>query len=479
MTQSNRMLLTAITLIACFQLGAQRTLPVSTPSPTGPPNAEALAAANAGPEEFKVTGEHPRLLLPARRLRLLKREKERKSIRWEQFETQMASKVDLPELGFALALHYIAGDNQTSGKQAVQWALGPATDLRQLAIVFDWCQGILSESQSKTLINKLVQGIQREAKSDTTASVRGRVLAAAALADHVPDLPEKTLRDIFQNWWMGKVVPAIRKNRNALARNDGYPLLEIMHVFRDNLNHDMRDNALAFFRDYPVHRVISYYPATYPAPENVYRIPMYPGLGEPDIKEAALSRAADLSIVAFDANALEHQFVQGWLIQDRFLMRGAFGIPYEFLWANPYQPGLSYHHLPHYFHDPKSGILFLRSNWEEDAVWLAYNAGTMELFMDGKRSGLQPRAIREPLQIGENIVMVGENPIKWSLNLPGDTHYFIIGFKPNTNYEMEVDDEELREVRTDAGGILALRFPESSNVGVRLRESPFQKADGQ
>jgi len=25
--------------------------------------------------------------------------------------------------------------------------------------------------------------------------------------------------------------------------------------------------------------------------------------------------------------------VQGWLMQDRFMMRGALGIPYEFLWA--------------------------------------------------------------------------------------------------------------------------------------------------
>ena len=85
-------------------------------------------------------------------------------------------------------------------------------------------------------------------------------------------------------------------------------------------------------------------------------------------------------------------------------MRGALGAPYEFLWANPYQPGLSYHHLPTFFHDPLSGILLLRSDWEESAVWLSYNRGEMELFMDGKRSGLQPRAIKEPLEIGQNMV---------------------------------------------------------------------------
>ena len=41
-------------------------------------------------------------------------------------------------------------------------------------------------------------------------------------------------------------------------------------------------------------------------------------------------------------------------MHDHFLMRGPFGSPYEFLWANPYQPGLSYYHVPLVLHDPGS-----------------------------------------------------------------------------------------------------------------------------
>ena len=37
-------------------------------------------------EEFRVYTEHPRLILTAQRLRLLKRERERESQRWRQFE---------------------------------------------------------------------------------------------------------------------------------------------------------------------------------------------------------------------------------------------------------------------------------------------------------------------------------------------------------------------------------------------------------
>ncbi|MBS1824037.1 MAG: hypothetical protein JST93_01830 [Acidobacteria bacterium] len=452
-----------------------QTPPSAAAAATPPPSTkEGLVSPDISPEEFKVYTEHPRLLLNSRRLRLLRRERDRKSPRWEQFQSLMTGGASMPERGFALALYAVVSEDPAQAKQAIQWALGPASDLRQLAFVYDWCQPNLTESQEKALAAKLVQGIERESKSDSVSSIRSRALAAIALADHVPNITESTLRTIWTSWWMGKIVPAIRKNRNAFPLADSYALLELMHAIKDNLNFDMRDNALAFFRDFPNHRVISYYPATFPAADNFYHIAQYSGLGEPDLTQAAFNRAADLSIVAYDPNALAHQFLQGWLIQDRFIMRGALGSPYEFLWANPYQPGLSYHHLPTFFHDPTSGILILRSDWEESATWLSYNRGDMELFMDGKRSGLQPRAIKEPLEIGQNMVVVGENPMQLTLNLAEPTRYFLIGLKPTTNYEIEVDDEELAELATDAGGVLAIVFPQTTGTGFRLRESHFQ-----
>src|SRR5260370_8720675 len=115
------------------------------------------------------------------------------------------------------------------------------------------------------------------------------------------------------------------------------------------------------------------------APENEVRIPGYKGLVEADVDRAALARAAGLSMVAFDNNAFENQYLQGWLIQDRFMMQGTFGAPYEFLWANPYQPGLSYFQLPVVYHDAHSGTLFVRSNWETKAAWFALYQGEAQL----------------------------------------------------------------------------------------------------
>ena len=133
---------------------------------------------------------------------------------------------------------------------------------------------------------------------------------------------------------------------------------------------------------------------------------------------AALARAAGLSMVAYDNNGLENQFLQGWLIQDRFLMMTSFGAPYEFLWANPYQPGLSYYQLPLVFHDPNSGALFVRSGWDEDADWFGLYAGEAELFHDGHvtvvNQGASGSSAPKPLQLGDASVILGRAPFQFS-----------------------------------------------------------------
>src|SRR5258708_5045177 len=137
---------------------AAETPPEHTENQLAPPP----GAVARQEEDFQVYTEHPRLFLPSRRLKLLKRERGRTSIRWQQFETLVAGKAPMTEPGFAWSLYYQISGRQEFGKQAVQWALGTtATDLRQLALVFDWCQDILSESQSRLLADKLRRGLER------------------------------------------------------------------------------------------------------------------------------------------------------------------------------------------------------------------------------------------------------------------------------------------------------------------------------
>src|SRR5262249_33707106 len=148
-----------------------------------------------------VATEHPRLMLRPARLRLLRRERERKSPRWMQFEAFISGKAPMPEPGFAQALYYqISGDAEV-GKQAVQWALGPASDWGQRPMVCDWCQDVLSEPRRRALAARLEKGIAAAPADDTVATARSRTLAAVALFDHVPQTPQRELERVVHTWW--------------------------------------------------------------------------------------------------------------------------------------------------------------------------------------------------------------------------------------------------------------------------------------
>jgi hypothetical protein len=442
-------------------------------------SALALAvAALAGPssaddESLRIDAPHPRIFLVPRRLKLLRRERERQSLRWNQFQLLMAGKAPMPEPGFAEALYYQVSGSADAGRQAIAWALGPAADLHQLALVFDWCQDMLTETQSKSLASKIARLIEQSRRDSSVTAVRARLLAAVALSGHLPGIPERELDQVVHHWWEGQILPAITTGREAPARDDTYALMEILHVVRDNLNQDLREGAPHFFSDLPMVQLLSYYPATFPAGENDYRIPAGPHpTSEPDLRRAALSRAAEFSMVAYDANAPGSQILQGWLLNDNFLLRGTFGAPYEFLWANPYQPGLSYFQAPLVLHDTLFGRLFVRSSWEESAAWLGFFSGELQLFQGGAATALDPHAAAEPLDLGRAMILFGANARKLKVAVEGTEPVFVLGFKPRQNYLLEVDDEELAEQTADPGGILELDVPHNTEVGVRLREAP-------
>ncbi len=438
--------------------------------------ASAVAAAPsllAQDDEFRVYTDHPRLILTAARLRLLKRERERESQRWRQFELLVKGSANLPEPGFALALYYAVSGDDAAGQRAVAWALGPGDDLRQLALVYDWCQPVLSPQQSAALAGRIRQLSQKPA-GDGLLARRDRILAMIATADDPQHPEEAALGDFIRQWWRREFVRSLADGGLAPALSDVYPLLEILHAIRDNLRIDLREDAPGYFEHLPTYLIAGNYPAPYRAPENEFRIPVYAGSGQPDLKRAALSRAAGLSMVAYDNNGLENQFLQGWLIQDRFLMMTPFGAPYEFLWANPYQPGLSYYQLPLVFHDPNSGALFVRSAWDEDADWFGLYAGEAELFHDGHvtvvSKGAPGSSAPKPLQLGDSSVILGRTPFQFAMD---GGEILVIGLKPIQKYLVETDDEEMREISTDRAGTFILQYPPGRMAGIRVHEDSW------
>jgi hypothetical protein len=424
-------------------------------------------------DEIRIDTDHPRLFLHARRLKLLQREKERQSIRWQQFELLIGGGARMPEQGFAQALYYQVTGDKKAGQRAVDWALSPGSaDLRQLALVFDWCQPLLNPAQAATLAGKLRTGMDRAAKASAIPAVRNGVLAAVALAGHVPKAPESHLSMVVNQWWDKKIGPGLKLETLRVPRSDFFALFELLHAVRDNTNVDLRESAAAFFKDLPAFHLLSHYPAPYPAAENEYRLPVYSATEEPDLNQAALSRAAELCMVAFDANSLEHQFLQGWLIRDHFLMRGAFGIPYEFLWANPYQPGLSVYHMPLFYHDALAGRLLVRSSWDEEAEWFGHIDGITQWFAAGKVTPIQPQTASQALELGEVTILFPSQARRTQVAAENAKTLFVVGLTPRTRYDIEVDDEEMREEESDAGGILALNFAPGRKAGLRMNPAP-------
>lgn len=419
-------------------------------------------------DEFRVYTDAPRLLLTAQRLRLLQRERERQSMRWQQFDALVAGGAPMPEPALAWALYYRVAKDSAAGKKAVDWALtDAASDLRQLALVFDWCGPAMSPAQADRLGAKIERALAAPTPSDVTGQ-SARALAAIAISDRRPDHGESLLKPIIDQWWRGNIIKRVQAGEPAIPREQTYALYELLHAVRDNLKIDLREAAPAYFKTLPTDHLMGHYPSSYQGPENDYRVPVYVRDGEPNLTDAVLSRAAELAMVAFDSNAAENQWVQGWLMQDRFMMRGALGTPYEFLWANPYQPGLSYFLAPLVFHDASTGHLFARSSWDEDAIWVGYFDGRLQLFRDGQIQTLKAGAVADPLRVSGIVVFSAGDRDAYRFRVDQE-QTFVIGLAPHALYDVEIDDQELWEEETDPGGTLVLALPEGADAGVRIR----------
>jgi hypothetical protein len=163
--------------------------------------------------------------------------------------------------------------------------------------------------------------------------------------------------------------------------------------------------------------------------------------------------------------------LQGWLMHDHFILRGPFGAPYEFLWANPYQPGLSYNLVPLIYHNADFGKLFIRSSWDEDAQWFGLFDGMMQMFADGHPSRVNPQLDTAPISLTSATLCFAQRARKFQLKLEEDESVFLLGLDPKRTYQVEIDDEEMFESQSDIGGILELDVPRGKTVGIRLREA--------
>ncbi len=258
---------TALALAATLTLFVHLPVYAQQPDPSGGP---------ASPvDTLTIYTEHPRLFLLPSRLRLLRRERERKSLRWEQFDLLTKGGATMLEPGFASALYYRVADDSVQGRRAIEWALksatGSDTDIRQVALVFDWCQPLMTPVESAGLISRLERALAMK-PGTTIENERSRLLAAIALADHSPKISNAGLEDFFGRAWKLRLAN-LRSGKASIPLDQTYAFYEILHAVRDNLNGDLREQYPRYFKDQAIGHLLANYPAAFPAAESEYRIP--------------------------------------------------------------------------------------------------------------------------------------------------------------------------------------------------------------
>jgi hypothetical protein len=253
-------------------------------------------------------------LLTQQHLRRLRRDRDRQTERWLNFKARVESVPDSPQRGFELALYYAVTHDQQPGRNAVSWALTHPCDRDQFPPILDWCADLLSPEERQKL-------------SACPAQVGTSVLSS------------------LQNG-------ALRDPQTLYAASEYLLRLRASH------QPDPRSDNPQFFARLPIEFLLSLKPVQ---------------IDHPDWR----THIAALALIAVDPNLEGSQYLQSWAIEDRQMLREGPGVAYEFLWADPYLPGVGYENLDPWTYDP-AGRLFARSNWNSDSCWIAISTHGIE-----------------------------------------------------------------------------------------------------
>jgi hypothetical protein len=262
--------------------------------------------------------DSPRLLLTPQRLRRLQRDRARQTVRWQNFEAQIQSGPDSPQRGFELALYYAVTHDEKRGREAIQWALAHACGQQQLDLIVSWCADLISNEER----------LRFESPTCRTNS-GARIFAFRSLQDG-----------------------SFREAQKL------YAACEYLVIYQSQQHSNPPQATPQFFSQLPIEFLLSLRPEQVEHPDWMTHI-------------------AALALVAVDPNLEASQYVQGWAIEDRQMIREGPGVGYEFLWADPYLPGVGYQNLEPWIYDEK-GRLFARTNWDPQSCWIAISTRGIE-----------------------------------------------------------------------------------------------------
>jgi hypothetical protein len=259
------------------------------------------------------------------------------------FENRVHSVSNSPERGFELALYYAITRDAKAGHDAVEWATAHPCERRQIALILDWAPDQGSEPQRKQLLQANCPN------SEGPAAMRDALFFDIAAGGEPGELIDKT----------SSVILADLQSGDWRTGAHLYAALEYLYAARSVEHTDLREQAREFFSTLPAALLLGMRPEQIDRPEWHTHI-------------------AALTLVAIDPNLTGSQFLQGWAIGDRNMVREGEGVAYELLWADPYLPGVGYENLDPWLYRRDQGTLFARTDWNDTACWVHIDRSAVE-----------------------------------------------------------------------------------------------------
>jgi len=431
---------------------------------------------------YKVYTSHPRIWLHSDRVRRLKKDVERNSDRWVRLQRLIVQETAFPEEPLVQALQFLVTDDEAAGHRAVEWATETAAgsgfaepaDLRLGSVVFDWCHSLLDDGQKAALagaLGKAAEKVAGQTPSDL-ASVRSAFLAAVAVAGEW-DASPAVVQQILERQWEPRILPDLKRGEFLGKPSDLVALLEIMHVSRRNLDKDLWQQAPEVFTSLPMAIMLGDYPEPVQTPVGLFRRSAQPTTApQADPVVAGVhQRIAEMMLVDYENGSASYQFLQGWLRHDLFTLTTPLGAPYEFIWLNPYLPGLSYFSAPILIHDTVRGRLFARRGWQEDDLWLGYLDGQLQIVADGQMNVIKRGDQQPPLVFPGAAVVLARVPMRFKVEVPEGNAIYVVGLVEGETYGVKVNRAAFQNVEAGRGGILVLENrPEKSRMKIDFSE---------
>jgi hypothetical protein len=446
--------------------------------------------------DYRVYSKHPRLWLDGGRLDRLRHEVQRDTERWRQLQTLSKSGATFPEEPLWLALQFQVAGAKEAGRKAAEWALrkagsspgfGDPADLRLGAIVFDWCFELLSNEERERLAGPLGKAAQAIASGRglDAGPVRSATLAAVAVADDW-ERASQTLLELIDGRWRGEIQPALLRGGTPDRAAELMAMLEMFHAVRHNFEMDLWREADAVFRPLPRVEMLRYYPRPVETETGFLRELAQPSQVKLEAQaESVPARIAEMLLVAYENTLEEYQFLQGWIRHDAYVLRDPYGAVYEFIWINPYLPGLSFSNSPPVAHDDVRGRVFARQGWDEDDVWAGYLGGELQVYGDGQLMVIGPESKQAPLEFAGAALALARLPMKFEVEVPhavgarDERVIYVVGLREGGGYDVKVNGSRFRPYLAGRGGIVVIRneagkgIPEidfDEKVQVEIRE---------